>query len=79
MERNVGGADKTARIVLGVAFGIVSMAAVAWGESLGATNQIVLAAVALLVAAVLLATAGAETCPINAALGRNTYRTDRQR
>ena len=77
MERNVGGTDKSARVVLGVALGIVSMAVVAWGDSLGTTNQIVVAAVALLLAAIMLATAGAETCPINSAVGRNTYRGDR--
>lgn len=77
MERNVGGSDKTARIVLGVALGIVSMAVVAWGGVLGTTTQIVVAAVALVVALVLLATASAESCPINSAIGRNTYRGDR--
>jgi hypothetical protein len=77
MERNVGGTDKSARVILGVALGVVSMAVVAWGEGLGTTNQIVAAAIALLLAAILLATAGAETCPINAAVGRNTYRGDR--
>ena len=77
MERNVGGTDKTARVVIGVALGVVSMALVAGGDVLGTTNQQLLAALALLAAAILLATAGAETCPINAAVGRNTYRSER--
>ena len=77
MERNVGGTDKSARVVLGVALGVVSMAVVAWGDALGTTNQIVVAAIALLLAAIMLATAGAETCPINSAVGRNTYRGGR--
>lgn len=77
MERNVGGSDKTARIVLGVLLGIVSMAVVAWGGVFGTTTQIVVAALALVVALVLLATASAESCPINSAIGRNTYRGGR--
>ena len=76
MERNVGGTDKTARQVLGAALGIVAMVAVVWGDSLATTN-LVAAGVALLLALVLLATASAETCPVNAAVGRDTYRGGR--
>lgn len=76
MERNVGGTEKTVRIVLGVALGVVSMVTVLWGDGLVTTNLIA-AGVTLLLAVVLLATAGAETCPINAAVGRNTYRGGR--
>ena len=76
MERNVGGADKTARIVLGVALGVVAMAAILWGDGLATTNLIA-AGVTLLLAVVLLATASAETCPVNAAVGRDTYRGGR--
>lgn len=77
MERNVGGTEKTLRVGLGVAFGVVAMAVVAWGDGLGTTVQIAVVAVALVVAVAMLATASAETCPINAAVGRNTYRGDR--
>ena len=74
MKRNVGGADRTARVVLGFVFAVVSMATVALGGGLGPDLQLVVAALALVVAAVLLVTAGAETCPVNSLLGRDTYR-----
>lgn len=78
MNRNVGGLDRTLRIVLGVGLAAVSMAVVAFGTSLGTQVQMGAAGVALLLAAVLLATAGAETCPVNSVLGRNTYRGGRR-
>ncbi|WP_255194087.1 YgaP family membrane protein [Natronobeatus ordinarius] len=78
MERNVGGTDRTLRIVVGLIFVGVSMGLVAFGDSLETTLQGGLAALALLVAAILLATAGARTCPLNALVGRNTCE-DRRR
>lgn len=72
MRKNVGGADRTARIVLGLMLVGMMMVTVAFGEGLGTTTQGMVAIVLLLVAGVLLATVGAETCPVNAALGRNT-------
>ena len=74
MQRNVGGADRTARIVLGFVLAVVSMATVAFGGGLGPDLQLVVAALALLLAAVFLATAGAQTCPVNSLVGRDTYR-----
>jgi len=76
MERNVGGLDRTARIVVGLALAVVSMATVAFGSSLGPQVQLIVAAVTLFVGAVLLATAGARTCPINSALGRDTSKRE---
>lgn len=74
MERNVGGMDRTARVVGGFAFALASMATVAFGSGLGPDLQIAVAALLLVVAAVLLATAGAQSCPVNSLLGRDTYR-----
>lgn len=73
MDRNVGGADRTARVVIGFVLAIVSIAVVAFGAGLGFQVQIAAAAASLLLAAVLLATAGARTCPVNSLLGRDTY------
>ena len=78
MKRNVGGVDRTARIVLGFVLAVVSIATVLFGGVLGPDLQLVVGALALLLAAVLLATAGAQSCPINSALGRDTHR-DRSR
>ncbi|MFB6156121.1 MAG: DUF2892 domain-containing protein [Haloferacaceae archaeon] len=72
MERNVGGRDRTVRIVLGVALTAASMATVAFGDALGQSTQFVVAGGALLAAAVLLGTAGARTCPLNSLFGRDT-------
>lgn len=74
MERNVGGVDRTARVVVGFVLAVVSVAIVAFGAGLGFQVQIAAAAASLLLAAVLLATAGARSCPVNSLLGRDTYR-----
>ena len=74
MRRNVGGLDRGARVVVGIALALASMGIVVLGGDLGQTLQLVAAAVALLLAAILLATAGSRKCPINSALGRDTYR-----
>lgn len=73
MQRNVGGRDRTVRIVLGVLLVVVSMATVAFGSSLGFQTQLLVSAALLIVGATSLATAGARTCPINSALGRDTH------
>lgn len=76
MERNVGGLDRNARIVVGIALAIISMATVAFGGSLGGETQLIVAAVSLFLGAVLLATAGAQTCPVNSVLGRDTSKRE---
>jgi hypothetical protein len=63
MKCNVGGIDRTGRIVLGVALGVVGLAA-----PIGMTWMIV----ALVVAAIALVTATVRFCPANAILGINT-------
>jgi len=81
MQKNVGGYDRIARFIVGpililvgaAAFGgIISLAAGALGP--------VLAGVAILVGAVLTVTAMTQKCPLNAAVGLNTYgdRSSRQ-
>ncbi|MFP8957539.1 DUF2892 domain-containing protein [Natrialbaceae archaeon A-CW3] len=73
MEKNVGGTDRTVRIAVGLVLVAAMMVTVAFGEPLGDPTQGIVAAVLLLGAFVLLGTAGAEKCPANRALGRNTY------
>jgi hypothetical protein len=63
MKCNVGGIDRTGRIVLGVALGVVGLAA-----PLDMTWMIVV----LVVAAIALVTAAVRFCPANAILGINT-------
>lgn len=60
---NVGGIDRTGRIVLGVALGVVGLAA-----PIGMTWMIV----TLVVAVIALITATVRFCPANAILGINT-------
>lgn len=63
MKSNVGGIDRTVRIVLGIVLLIVGFAA-----PIDMTWRIV----ALVVAAIALVTAAAGFCPVNAMLGINT-------
>lgn len=72
MRKNVGGRDRTVRIVLGLVFVGAMMVTVAFGEGLGTATQGGVAVILLLVAGILLATAGAEKCPVNDVLGRDT-------
>jgi hypothetical protein len=75
MEKNVGGFDRTARFVVGPILIIVGLAAFGGLLTLAAgTLGLVLAAVALLVGIVLATTAATQKCPLNRALGMNTYR-----
>lgn len=74
MEPNVGGTDRTVRMILGALTLLSSMAVVVYGGGLTGDLQIVVAGALLLFAAVMFATVGAKRCPINAALGRNTWR-----
>ncbi|SNR44131.1 YgaP-like transmembrane domain [Halorubrum vacuolatum] len=73
MKKNVGGRDRTARIALGLVSVAAMMVTVAFGEPLGDPAQGIVAVVLLLLAFVFLGTAGAEKCPVNRAVGRNTY------
>ena len=75
MEKNVGGYDRIARFVVGPILVLVGLAALGGLLTLAAgTLGLVLAAVALLVGLVLATTAVTQKCPLNRALGLNTYR-----
>lgn len=66
MQRNVGGADRAGRIVLGLALVILNLTGVLSG---------VLAIVAWVVAAIALVTALVRFCPANSLLGINSCKT----
>jgi hypothetical protein len=75
MQKNVGGYDRTARFVLGPILILVGISAFAGLITLsGGTLGLVLAGAALAVGAVLTTTATTQKCPLNAAIGMNTYR-----
>ena len=64
MKYNVGGMDRTGRIVLGIVLLLVGLAA-----PIEMTWRIV----ALIIAAIALVTATVRFCPVNAILGINSY------
>jgi drug/metabolite transporter (DMT)-like permease len=68
MEKNVGGIDRTGRIIIGAILAIAGIAALLgyWGA--GAA----IGAVALIVGAILFVTGTTQKCPINEAAGINT-------
>ena len=77
MERNLGGTDRTARIALGVLLTIAGMLIVSAGGGPETPASLkVLAGVLLVVGGVLFAVAGTQKCPVNAVLGRNTFREE---
>jgi hypothetical protein len=68
MDKNVGGIDRTGRIVIGLVVAIAGVAALAGYWAIGA----VVGAVALLVGAILLVTGTTQKCPLNEAAGIDT-------
>lgn len=75
MQKNVGGYDRIARFVLGPILVVLGLAHVL--ELLVITTGTLglgIAVVAILVGAVLLATAATQQCPLNSVLGIDTYR-----
>ncbi|MFB6138336.1 MAG: YgaP-like transmembrane domain [Halobacteriaceae archaeon] len=68
MNRNVGGIDRTARLVLGVLAVVAGVAAFAGYLSVGA----VVGAVALVAGGILLVTGTTQKCPVNEAAGIDT-------
>ncbi|ADQ68241.1 hypothetical protein C499_14995 [Halogeometricum borinquense DSM 11551] len=75
MEKNVGGYDRIARLVVGPLLVIVGAAAVAGLFTIAAgTLGLVLAGGALVVGAVLLTTGLTQKCPLNDVIGMDTYR-----
>lgn len=74
MEKNVGGYDRIARFIVGPILIIVGGAALGGVLTLAAgTLGAVLAGIAVLIGAILTVTATTRTCPLNAAIGLNTY------
>ena len=72
MEPNVGGTDRTVRVVLGTLALLSSIAVVVYGGGLTGDLQTVVAGATLVFAAVMFVTVGIRRCPINALLGRDT-------
>ncbi|AGN01486.1 hypothetical protein L593_07705 [Salinarchaeum sp. Harcht-Bsk1] len=68
MNKNVGGLDRSGRIVVGIIAVVAGVAAFAGSLAVGA----VIGAVALLVGAILLVTGTTQRCPINQAAGIDT-------
>jgi len=68
MERNVGGLDRSSRLLVGIILAIAGIAALAGYWNVGA----VVGVVALIVAAILLGTGAIQKCPINEAAGIDT-------
>jgi high-affinity Fe2+/Pb2+ permease len=74
MNPNVGGTDRTVRVVLGVLALLSTAAVVVYGGGLQGGLQVVTAGALLVVAAVMFVTAAVRRCPVNGLLGRNTCR-----
>ena len=68
MQKNVGGIDRTGRIVIGVIAVLAGIAALMGYWAVG----IVTAVIALVVGAILLVTGTTQKCPINDAAGVDT-------
>ena len=81
MNHNVGGYDRIARLVAGMAFLFVGIVGVGLGTTgaldLLASVQLAVALVLLLVGAVLVVTGYLRQCPINDRLGIDTQYVDR--
>lgn len=75
MDKNVGGFDRTWRIVVGPLLIVVGLAVFAGLLSLGSGTLMGLIVPALLVVfgAVFTWTAQTQQCPVNQAIGRNTF------
>ena len=73
MKKNVGGIDRTGRIIIGAIVVIAGIAAFAGYFAVGA----VIGAVAVVIGAILLVTGTTQKCPINSAIGIDT--TDKER
>ncbi|MUV59239.1 DUF2892 domain-containing protein [Halogeometricum sp. CBA1124] len=75
MQKNVGGYDRIARLVVGPL--LIAVGAAAFGGLFtiaAGTLGLVVAGIALLVGAVLLATGITQKCPLNNVLGIDTFR-----
>lgn len=68
MDKNVGGLDRSGRIVIGIIAAIAGLAALTGYWAVGAVTG----AIVLVVAAILLVTGTAQKCPINDVAGIDT-------
>jgi uncharacterized membrane protein len=68
MNKNVGGIDRTGRIVIGVVVAIAGIAALTGYWAAGAA----IGGIALIIGAILLVTGTTQKCPINEAAGIDT-------
>lgn len=73
MQKNVGGMDRKARLVVGPILLIVGLAAVVGALPLGTVGAIA----ALVVGAILAVTGAVQRCPLNTLLGVDTCPIDR--
>lgn len=74
MEKNVGGTDRTARIILGL-FTVAGLIAVGlFGGNLGTLVQAGIMVVLLILAVIFLGTAASQKCMMNDLAGRDTYK-----
>jgi hypothetical protein len=75
MEKNVGGFDRNARLVVGPILLLLGVAVLGDLVTVVAgTTGLAIGVVAALVGAVLLVTGLSRTCPLNSVLGIDTYR-----
>jgi hypothetical protein len=75
MDKNVGGIDRIARLVLGPVLVVVGAAALAgFGLSVGDTLGLGVAVLAVVVGTVFVVTGTVQRCPLNRILGMNTFR-----
>lgn len=70
MEKNVGGLDRTARLIVGPILVIAAVAALLGYLAVGT----IVAGIALLVGAILSVTGTTQKCPANKTLGINTFK-----
>jgi len=78
MQKNVGGTDRIARLVIGPVLILAGVAGYAGllALAVGPLPQALVAGIVLLVGAVLLVTGVVQQCPLNSVLGFNTYREE---
>ncbi|WP_254543264.1 YgaP family membrane protein [Halomarina pelagica] len=78
MQKNVGGYDRIARLVLGPILVAVALAGLfgVVGLAIGPVSTLIVAVIAGLVGVVFLVTGTTQKCPLNRALGVDTYRGD---
>jgi uncharacterized membrane protein len=68
MDKNVGGMDRTGRIIIGIVVAIAGIAALSGYVAAGA----LVGGIAVVIGAVLLVTGATQKCPINETVGIDT-------